>query len=156
MFSDKKEEYPLRILRNRKPPPTSPKPEISCSALFTMAPSASEVVSILSTFLQGGGLAESQSRLGMLDDMISPDVKFEVVGEDSPIACSTQGLDNMKRFITDQLVPFSLAIVDKPSFEIVRAVGSQDSPWIVFEFKSKGTSKAGESCAKLKLSRAVS
>ncbi|KAI0976948.1 hypothetical protein F4678DRAFT_456229 [Xylaria arbuscula] len=109
-----------------------------------MAPPASEFVSILSNFLQGGGLAESQTRLDMLDDMISPDVKFEVVGEDSPIACNTQGLDNMKRFITDNLVPFSSAIVDKPSFEIVRAVGSQDNPWIAFEFKSKGTSKAGK------------
>jgi ketosteroid isomerase-like protein len=108
-----------------------------------MPPPASHVVTVISSFLEGGDLAGAEPRINKLAEVLASDMKFEMAGRNFPLACNIRGVDAFKECVTNRMAPYFSTIVENPSFEIVRAVGGGEDPWVAIEFIAKGTTRAG-------------
>jgi hypothetical protein len=119
-----------------------------------MAPSAAEIYALFNSFLGGSGMASAViSQLQVMREKASPDIKFQIVGQEFALACQVQGIDALAEHVTTRLVPSFMAASDmtKPGkSEVIRVIGGGTDPWAAAEFKSTGTSKAGKSLYELR------
>jgi hypothetical protein len=118
-----------------------------------MAPTAEQITEIMERCLKshmeqvrrGETISEIAERSEILRQH-TDDVKFQVVGHESSIACQHHGIQAMKQYFVTDLLPVLGGIdTTKPeTWDVIRVIGGGDNPWVAIEFRNTGTSKKGE------------
>lgn len=84
---------------------------------------------------------------GHLMDILAEDVHFEIVGEDTPMACKLKGSKDVQAMASSSEGQNISKIVDssKPVHtEIVHLIGNEKDPWVAAALKQVGTSNTGK------------
>lgn len=119
-----------------------------------MAPSSEKIAELFSHYLKGQltifevAVSDPEFRTfsgnSNLSVNFSDDIKLRVAGQEFELAAQTEGIDELKEYLTTRLAPAILGAIDqsKPmTTEVIPVISGGDGPWAAVEFKATATSK---------------
>lgn len=122
-----------------------------------MAPSSEKIAELFSHYLKGQltifevAVSDPEFRTfsgnSNLSVNFSDDIKLRVAGQEFELAAQTEGIDELKEYLTTRLAPAILGAIDqsKPmTTEVIPVISGGEGPWAAVEFKATATSKKSE------------